>query len=307
MVQTEIGTMLEPVPTQTMTPQTLTTADGGTRTRTRVLPSTDFKSVDLPYRNILTVTRWHRSGTIFPFILFAAFCIALTANAQTDIYIMAGQSNMIGVQGGQTPTQNPSNLFAMAHDGSWVQARDPLYTGGGVGPGVAFADRLASLTGNPIGVVPCAVSGSSLSQWMPDYTTYTLYGCMLNRARIASQFGTIRGLVWYQGEADTMDRNNVELYSARMHVLFQAIRSDLGIPDLPIIFVQLGPDPHNQAYPYWYTIQAWQAAIGRAHPRRIGMVTAADLHAIPGNPFHLDLQSQIVLGGRIADAMYNLP
>jgi hypothetical protein len=103
-----------------------------------------------------------------------------------------------------------------------------------------------------------------------------------------------------------MDRDNAVAYSSRMHALFQSLREDLGLPDLPIIFVQLGPDPHNPSYPYWSTIQAWQAAIGRAHPRRIEMVSAADLHAIPGNPFHLDLPSQITLGGRIADAMYQI-
>jgi hypothetical protein len=146
-------------------------------------------------------------GTLL--IIGLALGLAISAFAQTDIYIMAGQSNMVGVPSGQTPTQNPSMIWALSHQGAWVPAQDPLYLGGGVGPGVAFADRLASLTGNNVGLVPCAVSGSALSQWMPDYTTYTFYGCMLARAQIAAQYGTIRSLVWYQGEAETMDRNNV--------------------------------------------------------------------------------------------------
>jgi hypothetical protein len=106
---------------------------------------------------------------------------------ETDIYIMAGQSNMVGVPSGQTPTQNPSMIWALSHQGAWVPAQDPLYKGGGVGPGVAFADHLASLTGNNVGLVPCAISGSALSQWMPDYTTYAFYGCMLARTQIAAQ------------------------------------------------------------------------------------------------------------------------
>jgi hypothetical protein len=187
---------------------------------------------------------------------------------------------MVGVPPGQTPAQNPGMIWALSHEGAWVPARDPLYPAGGVGPGVSFADKMVSLTCNQVGIVPCAVSGSSLAQWAPDYTTFTLYGCMLARARMAAQYGTIRGLVWYQGEAETMDRENAVAYSARMHALFQSIRQDLGLPDLPIVFVQLGPDPHNPSYPYWITIQAWQAAIGNAHPRNIEMVSAKDLRAI---------------------------
>jgi hypothetical protein len=241
-------------------------------------------------------------------IIFLVFGVAAHAQ-ETDIYILAGQSNMVGVAplAGEPKPQNPSRIWALSHEGNWQPAKDPLYNDGGVGPGVWFADRMATLCPDiSVGVVPCAVNASYLSQWTPDNTTYTLYGRMLARARIASAHGTIKGLVWYQGEAETMDRNNAMLYSAKMHALFQSIRADLGIPDLPIIFVQLGPDSHDPRYPYWPTIQSWQQAIASAAPPRIGMVSAKDLKAIPGNPFHLDQESQIILGGRIADAMYNL-
>jgi hypothetical protein len=37
------------------------------------------------------------------------------------------------------------------------------------------------------------------------------------------------------------------------------------------------------------------------------MVTAEDLHAIsPANPHHLDQPSQLILGGRMADGMYQI-
>jgi Carbohydrate esterase, sialic acid-specific acetylesterase len=91
-----------------------------------------------------------------------------------------------------------------------------------------------------------------------------------------------------------------------MHALFQSIRSDLGIPDLPIVFVKLGPMP-NAAHTYWNDIKAWQQSIADAQPPGIDMVDASDLKLIPGDQSgHLDQPSQITLGGRMADAMYQM-
>jgi Carbohydrate esterase, sialic acid-specific acetylesterase len=106
-----------------------------------------------------------------------------------------------------------------------------------------------------IGIVNCAKGRTFLSQWMPDYSTHSLYGNMVRLARFASQYGTIKGFLSYQGEAETTDRNNVLLYGQRMHALFSAVRQDLGIPDLPIIFVQIGPDPHYPGRIYWHDVQ----------------------------------------------------
>jgi len=49
--------------------------------------------------------------------------------------------------------------MAYTWKGSWEQAKDPLsgYAGAGVGPGLWFADRMATLCpGVTIGVVMCA-------------------------------------------------------------------------------------------------------------------------------------------------------
>ena len=82
------------------------------------------------------------------FVLGALF--PAMADAQTDIYILAGQSNMVGVPPGQTPTQNPTQLFMFNANGQFEQAKDPLDSLApgqnpvGVGPGLAFADKMAT-------------------------------------------------------------------------------------------------------------------------------------------------------------------
>ena len=98
-------------------------------------------------------------GAIFAIGL--AIGLATPVFAQTDIYILAGQSNMTGVAplAGEPTPQNQSRLMAYTWKGNWEQAKDPLsgYAGAGVGPGLWFADRMATLCpGNTIGVVMCA-------------------------------------------------------------------------------------------------------------------------------------------------------
>ena len=142
--------------------------------------------------------------------------------------------------------------------------------------------------------------------WQPAYSTASLYGNMLMMARRAIKAGgVIKGFLWYQGEGETADHLNVILYDCRVHRLFQSLREDLGIPNLPIVFVKLGPDPGW--WPFWSSIQAWQQAIADAHPPGIAMADASDLHSLPaGQAVHLDTPSQVTLGTRMADAMYQL-
>jgi len=189
--------------------------------------------------------------------------------AQTDIYILAGQSNMMGMAplSGEPTPQNQGRLMMYTSTGEWLPAKDPLsaYAIAGMGPGLWFADRMATLCpGVTVGVIMSAIGGTTLSEWMPDYSFHTPYGNMIAKARRASAYGRIRGFLWYQGEAETTDPNTVLAYTQRMHVLFSAVRRDLGIPDLPIIFVQLGPGPNDGSRPYWHDIQVYQQYIADA-------------------------------------------
>jgi hypothetical protein len=44
-------------------------------------------------------------------------------------------------------------------------------------------------------------------------------------------------MLWYQGEADTMKREDAELYQGRMEAFVRDVRRDLGRPDLLVIQV----------------------------------------------------------------------
>jgi sialate O-acetylesterase len=112
---------------------------------------------------------------------------------------------------------------------------------GGVGPGMYFARHVLAVTGRPIGLIPCALGGSTIAQWDPAGKIHgdsSLYGAMLNRVRSA---GTqhIKGLVWYQGESEAFTAQ-AETYEAKLLALIDSFRQDIGRPDLPILIVQIG-------------------------------------------------------------------
>jgi peptidoglycan/xylan/chitin deacetylase (PgdA/CDA1 family) len=112
---------------------------------------------------------------------------------------------------------------------------------GGVGPGMYFARHVLAGTGRPIGLIPCALGGSTIAQWDPSGKIHgdsTLYGAMLNRVRSA---GTqhIKGLVWYQGESEAFIAQ-AETYEAKLLAFIDSFRCDIGRPDLPVVIVQIG-------------------------------------------------------------------
>lgn len=200
-------------------------------------------------------------------LVFFIFIWVLRAHAtsadpnQKNIFILAGQSNMAGrgglVNDDVTRTQiwdgvvpsacspNPSVLRLDAKLG-WVQAHEPLHADidvasvDGVGPGMAFANGLLADDPSlgPIGLVPCAIGGTNITQWGKGSL---LYRHMVRRARasVADGGGAIRALLWYQGESDTIVKQDAESYGQRLEKLFQDIRLDLMSPMLPIIQVRI--------------------------------------------------------------------
>lgn len=171
-----------------------------------------------------------------------------------NIFILAGQSNMSGRGGvinetwdGVVPIQcqPDSSILRLSARLTWVEAQDPLHQDidlnktCGVGPGMAFAKSILNKDPNLgiIGLVPCAVGGTRLSEWGRGSV---LYNQLLRRAEAAVQGGgggRIRAMLWYQGESDTVTQEEAELYKLRLKRFFTHIRDDLHLPALPIIQV----------------------------------------------------------------------
>jgi hypothetical protein len=117
---------------------------------------------------------------------------------------------------------------------------------------------------------------------------------MLARARAAVAGGSskLAALLWYQGEADTIRRQDADVYTARMEAFVRDVRRDLGMPDLLVIQVGLA------------TGQGKFVDIVRQAQRRVSLhnVKYVDAKGLPvaSDYTHLTTPAQVQLGKMLA-------
>ncbi|CAI9786449.1 unnamed protein product [Fraxinus pennsylvanica] len=226
-----------------------------------------------------------------------------------NIIILAGQSNMSGRGGvinnkwdGFVPLEchRNSSILRLSAGLTWEEAEEPLHRDidvvrtCGVGPGMAFANSV--LAKDPslgvIGLVPCAIGGTNISEWRRGSV---LYNKLIQRANAALQGGgIIRALLWYQGESDTVIHKDAELYKGRLDRFFDDLRSDLMSPILPVIQVALA----SGKGPFIEIIRKAQLETNLQN------VKCVDAKGLPLEPdeLHLTTLAQVELGKMLADA-----
>ena len=166
---------------------------------------------------------------------------------------------------------------------------------------------MAEQTGVPIGLIPAAHGGTSMQQWDParkGQGDHSLYGATLERVRAVG--GKVAGILWYQGESDA-NPADAALYEARMTALVQSFRADLGQPDLPFYYVQLGAfvtDPDPELVSGWNSVRESQRTWQETLPS-LGMVSAVDCGLDDG--IHIDTPGLKMLGHRLAAVVAGQP
>src|SRR5206468_3056122 len=105
-------------------------------------------------------------------------------------------------------------------------------------PYLHFARLLKRELGIPIGLVQTSRGGSYLVEWNPTDPAPSggLYRNMLDCVQAVG--GRVKGLVWYQGEAEGSERTGAT-YLERFVRAVGAWRATLGQPDLPVVTAQL--------------------------------------------------------------------
>jgi len=172
-----------------------------------------------------------------------------------DLFLLSGQSNMCG-RGRAEPHESgngeESSIFALDVECNWDEARGGVYTYQnfpdhnifdfqnkvGLGPGLRFAEYLreAGCKRN-IGLIPTAVGGTRIKQWHPEKGK--CYKKAIARALEAKKHGTLRALLWHQGESDSNEEDYVS-YSEKLRAVFNGFRRDLQEPNLIILVGTLG-------------------------------------------------------------------
>ncbi len=228
-----------------------------------------------------------------------------------DLYLLAGQSNMVGRAPLVDPAPPDARVRMLTAEDVWTVARDPVHEAlprdgrvVGIGLGLPFAKEMVRRTGVPVGLVPCAVGGTSMAQWSPDLRGQlrrSLYGNFLARARLT---GPAKAVLWYQGESDASAMDTASSYGERFQALVRTMRADLGQPQLPFYYAQLSRYVINKGYEGWDTVREAQR-LAEAAIQPGGMVATIDLTFT--DPIHLDRESLERVGRRLAARIVDGP
>ena len=232
---------------------------------------------------------------------------------QLDLFLLMGQSNMKG-RGvmPEAPKRDPRIVMMHLKDDQWYLARHPLHLTGdaktfqghdnaGVGPGLAFAEAIGGA--NPraaIGLVPCAVGGSSIKLWQKGAK---LYDEALRRAKVALQTtapvkARIRGVIWLQGEANA-NPEELPQHAGRLRSMIESLRSDLALPELPFIACTIGEMKEEPLLTNLKAMNEVQLALPKNVPHT-ACVDARDLKTHIGDAVHFDTAAQNEIGKRFA-------
>jgi hypothetical protein len=235
---------------------------------------------------------------------------SLPAQENFYIFLLAGQSNMAG-RGFVQPsdTISSSRVLMLNKDNQWVYAKEPLhyYEPGrtGLDCGLSFGKELSRLYGKniTIGLVPCAVGGSSIEQWLGDstYRGVTLYSNFIGKARAAMQSGMIKGLLWHQGESNAGARS-YKNYRENLQVFFGRIRKDINQPDLPVYAGKLGSFLKKASNPNAEAVNKDLELLSSSY-KNFHVISTSDLTPNT-DTIHFDSRSQREMGKRFAKEVY---
>lgn len=184
--------------------------------------------------------------------LFAACAtaqdVSFPGKDKFQLFLLVGQSNMAGrgVVEEQDQTSHPRVLM-LGKDGRWLPVTDPIHFDKpevGVGLGKTFGRIIAEANpGVTIGLIPCVVGETPIGAWQPGVfyppTKSHPWDDTVKRVEIALKAGTLKGILWHQGEGGLNSRV-AEAYQAKLHDLVKRLRELVKLPDVPFIAGQMG-------------------------------------------------------------------
>ncbi len=217
------------------------------------------------------------------------------------IILMIGQSNMVG-RGHVDYADRPIHPRVLVQrKGQWEQAMDPLTPlvdektgkrrGGGLGPAFAraYAEAFPDVT---VGIVMRAAGGTKIEQWKcPDALCYR--NAVLH-TRNAMKDGTLKVILWHQGESDMVD--DTPEYHGKLKQLIADLRKDFGNPDLPFVLGEVPAFSRNVATPGYTNVTQAIRRIPAEVPNT-ALVSAEGL-TDNGDRLHISTESQIEFGKR---------
>ncbi len=239
-----------------------------------------------------------RTTGLFALLALATPPPAAPADTGPDVYLLIGQSNMAGRAPIPADAQGPLDRCVLLNDRDvWEPATNPLNRYSTIrkdlkmqklGPGWGFARALLETDPKArVGLVVNAKGGSRIEEWRKGEK---FFDEAVRRAKAAAKAGTLRGIVWHQGESNAKDAD----YLDKLKQLVLDLRAALGQPALPFVAGQVaGESPVNARL-----AQLPGTAPGTACVSAEGLKTIDNVH--------FDAAGQLELGRRYAEAMRKL-
>jgi len=233
--------------------------------------------------------------------------VQLPEKENFHLFLLIGQSNMAG-RGTVEPSDQEAHpcVLAFTKENEWDYARDPLHFDkpiAGVGLGRTFGLKVAETQPDvTVGLIPCAVGGSSITAWVPggfhDQTKSHPYDDMLKRCEIALKAGTLKGILWHQGEGDSNSKRAPQ-YEQRLNELIDRLRQELDAEDVPFFIGQLGQFEERPWNEHRKQVDAAQQNIAKEQPL-VFFISSDDL-GHRGDEVHFNAEAYREFGRRYAE------
>ncbi len=222
------------------------------------------------------------------------------------VFLMAGQSNMAG-RGLVAPedTVPDPRILTIDKDMQWILAKEPLHFYEprltGLDCGLAFGREMLNQVPDSvtIALIPCAVGGSSVEQWLGDslFRGVRLYSNFSDKVRFAKKYGTVKGILWHQGE-NNAKADDLSSYGKKLQELIGKFRYTTGNDTLPFLAAELGV---FRAPEYQYLKDSINNIIHRvARADKNVHVVSSDQLTCKSDSIHFNARSQRSLGRRYA-------
>jgi hypothetical protein len=219
------------------------------------------------------------------------------------VFIMAGQSNMAG-RGVVEPMDTlPDNrILSINKAGEIIIAKEPLHfyepARTGLDCGLSFGKTLIKQVPVHVTVLilPTAVGGSSVSQWLGDstYRDVQLLTNFKEKVAIGKGYGQVKGILWHQGESDA-NKMDIPLYKNKLTQLFTTFRGIVGDQQLPIFIGELGSYSGKDD---WLKINE-VIHLYSSSDRNSRVIKTSDLKH-KGDTVHFNAEGQRIIGQRFA-------
>jgi len=221
------------------------------------------------------------------------------------VFILAGQSNMAG-RGFVEPqdTIPDKRILSVNSNQQIVIAKEPLHfyepTRTGLDCGLSFGKTLLKHIPDSISILilPTAIGGSSIQQWLGDstYRKVKLISNFREKVETGKKYGQIKAILWHQGESDA-NAEDIPVYKDKLSKLFNLFRTYIDNDCLPVLIGELGTySPKNNDW------QMINKAIREYSliDNNTAIISTSDLKQ-KGDNEHFNSEGQRTMGQRFAE------